>query len=106
MDMGNNSVEVGDADDGAETEASQGTVICFTINGDQITMEQYAPGGQPSGNGQPVDATDAMKALLDAIETNEGPDGDEASFQAGLGSKGASSGASNGSTDSMSGYGS
>lgn len=99
MDMGGKdsmgaspgSVEVGGQDDGSG-DSSQGVTIAITLQGGQVTMEQYAAGGTPSGNGQTVDIADALKAVLDAYEGQESPDGDEANFQSGLGASGGGTG--------------
>ena len=89
MDTGSNgSVEVGGADDASEMGAGAGVTICITVMGDKITMEQYAAGGTPTGNGQEVDIGEAMKAVIEAYEGQESPEGDEANFQAGLAGKG------------------
>lgn len=72
-DMGEGSVEVGDPGMGAG-DTSQGTTITIVIKGDSITCD-----------GEPCDIGDAMRKVLDAYESQESPDGDEANFQAGLG---------------------
>ena len=97
------SVEVGgDQDDGSDGsgDSSGGVTITVTISGGQCSMSQGA--ADPSDtSAQPCDIADALKAILDAYESQESPDGDEANFQAGLGASGG--GTSSGSGGASSG---
>jgi hypothetical protein len=78
MDMGmDDSIEVGDPGMGDATgDTGQGVTLTITIQGDTITC-----------NGEPCDIGEAMRKVLDAYESQESPDGDEANFQAGLGNR-------------------
>lgn len=72
----NGSVEVGQPDDAMGGDTSQGVTLTIVVKGDSITC-----------NGEPCDIGEAMKQVIEAYESQESPDGDEANFQAGLGNR-------------------
>lgn len=76
MDMGQESevAEVGQPPDEAGEPSGGAVTICLTIEAGRVTVEQYAPGGQPTGQGKEMPIGDAMKAVLDAYEQSEGED--------------------------------
>ena len=77
MDNGQGgSVEVGDPTGSDDASGGSGSFqTSITISGGQCTMD-----------GQPCDINDIFKAIADAYEAQETPDGDEAAYQSGLGS--------------------